>query len=56
MESQHDNDKEIKGKNKIPSIIHFEILADDVERARGFYSTLFGWRIEKIEVRKEGIQ
>src|SRR5918995_211291 len=31
-------------------------LADDVERARGFYSTLFGWRIEKIEVRKEGIQ
>jgi predicted enzyme related to lactoylglutathione lyase len=56
MKSQHDNDKEVKGKNKIPSIVHFEIPADDVERARGFYSTLFGWRIEKIEVRKEGIQ
>ena len=56
MKSQHDNDKEIKWKNKIPSIVHFEIPADDVERARGFYSTLFGWRIEKIEVRKEGIQ
>ena len=54
MESQHDKDKEIKGKNKIPSIVHFEIPAGDVERARGFYSTLFGWRIEKIEVRNDG--
>ena len=36
MESQNDNDKEIKGKNKIPFIVHFEIPADDVERARGF--------------------
>ncbi len=52
MESQHD--KEIKRNNKIPSIVHFEIPADDVEHARGFYSTLFGWRIEKIEVRKDG--
>ena len=48
------NDKEIKWKNKIPSIVHFEIPADDVERARKFYSTLFGWKIEKIEVRKDG--
>ena len=47
------NDKEIKWKNKIPSIVHFEIPADDVERARKFYSTLFGWKIEKIEVRME---
>jgi len=48
------NDKEIKWKNKIPSIVHFEIPADNVERARKFYSTLFGWKIEKIEVRKDG--
>ncbi|HYJ02027.1 MAG TPA: hypothetical protein VEW92_07420 [Nitrososphaeraceae archaeon] len=34
-------DKEIKLNNKIPSIVHFEIPADDVERARKFYSTLF---------------
>lgn len=44
----------MKEKNKIPSIVHFEIPADDVERARNFYSTLFGWKIEKIEVRKDG--
>ena len=48
------NDKEIKWKNKVPSIVHFEIPADDVECARKFYSTLFGWKIEKIEVRKDG--
>jgi predicted enzyme related to lactoylglutathione lyase len=44
----------MKEKNKIPSIVHFEIPADDVERARKFYSTLFGWKIEKIEVKKDG--
>ena len=44
----------MKENNKIPSIVHFEIPADDVERARKFYSTLFGWKIEKIEVRKDG--
>lgn len=31
----------------MPSIIHFEIPADDVERAEKFYSGLFGWRFEK---------
>ena len=48
------NDKKIKDKNKIPTIVHFEIPADDVERARKFYSTLFGWKIDKIEVIKPG--
>jgi uncharacterized protein len=48
------NDEKIKDKNKIPTIVHFEIPADDVERARKFYSTLFGWKIEKIEVKKDG--
>ena len=28
-------------------IIHFEVPADDVEKLRQFYSTLFGWKIEK---------
>ncbi|MFH1751470.1 MAG: VOC family protein [archaeon] len=29
------------------TIVHFEIPADDVERAKKFYSELFGWKIEK---------
>jgi predicted enzyme related to lactoylglutathione lyase len=30
------------------SVCHFEIPADDVERAQKFYGELFGWRIEKF--------
>lgn len=30
-------------------IVHFEIQADDLDRARTFYSSVFGWRIEKWE-------
>ena len=30
------------------SIIHFDISADDVQRARKFYEQLFGWKIEKF--------
>lgn len=29
------------------SIVHFEIPADDIERARRFYNGLFGWKIEQ---------
>lgn len=31
----------------MPSICHFEIPADNLERARNFYTDLFGWKIEK---------
>jgi len=27
------------------SVVHFEIPADDVERARKFYKTVFGWKL-----------
>ena len=30
------------------SIVWFEILADDVERAKSFYGELFGWKIERF--------
>jgi len=32
----------------MPTIVHFEIPADDVERTRKFYTDLFGWKIEKM--------
>jgi uncharacterized protein len=31
----------------MPTIGHFEIPADDVNRAKKFYTDLFGWKIEK---------
>jgi hypothetical protein len=32
----------------MPTVMHFEIPADNVERARSFYSKLFGWEIKQI--------
>ncbi|MFI5382997.1 MAG: VOC family protein [Methanosarcina thermophila] len=31
----------------MPTIVHFDIPADDLERAKSFYSKLFGWKFEK---------
>jgi predicted enzyme related to lactoylglutathione lyase len=31
----------------MPTIVHFDVPADDVERAREFYSRLFGWKFER---------
>jgi uncharacterized protein len=32
----------------MPSIVWFEIPADDIDRAKSFYGTLFGWKMEKF--------
>jgi predicted enzyme related to lactoylglutathione lyase len=39
---------------KNPTVVHFEIPADDIDRARKFYTALFGWKIEKSVVKKDG--
>ena len=31
------------------TIVHFEIPADDIKRAKKFYTELFGWKIEAME-------
>jgi uncharacterized protein len=36
-----------------PSIVWFEIPADDLERANRFYGALFDWRIEPYPSRKD---
>ena len=33
----------------MPKINHFEINADDLPRAKGFYENVFNWEIEKWE-------
>ena len=30
------------------TVVHFEIPADSMERAVGFYQNLFGWKFEKV--------
>jgi len=39
---------QVQAKRVIPTIVHFEILADDVERAKKFYTELFGWKFDKM--------
>jgi uncharacterized protein len=31
----------------MPTIVHFEIPANDIGRAKKFYNDLFGWKVEK---------
>ena len=31
----------------MPTIVHFDIPADDIQRAQIFYNSLFGWTFEK---------
>ena len=32
----------------MPTIVHFEIPSDNIERANKFYNGLFGWKAEKM--------
>ena len=36
-----------KGQQDMPRPVHFEISADDPERAVAFYEKTFGWKVEK---------
>src|SRR5207248_9917827 len=36
-----------QGRWVMPRVVHFEVHADDPERAAKFYRELFGWRVEK---------
>jgi predicted enzyme related to lactoylglutathione lyase len=42
----------------MPTIVHFEIPSDDIERSKKFYGDLFGWNIEKVPADKlpEGVE
>ena len=32
----------------MPTLVHFEIPSDDIDRSKKFYNGLFGWTIEKL--------
>jgi len=31
----------------MPTIVHFDLTADDTDRAKAFYGELFGWKFQK---------
>ncbi len=33
----------------MPTIVHFEIPSDNLERTKKFYSEMFGWKMEKMQ-------
>lgn len=35
-------------------VIHFEIQADDIERAKSFYEKTFGWKVEVMMTEEKG--
>ena len=35
-------------------VIHFEIQADDVSRAKTFYEKTFGWKIDQMMTKEQG--
>ncbi len=37
----------------MPTICHFEIPADDIDKLREFYAKLFDWKIEKSDLENE---
>lgn len=37
-----------KRREKLPTIVHFEIPSDNLERTKKFYTDVFGWKIEKM--------
>jgi predicted enzyme related to lactoylglutathione lyase len=47
------------GARDMPTIVHFEIPSDDIERSRKFYNDLFGWKFDKwsgSETMPEGME
>ncbi|MDD5396943.1 MAG: VOC family protein [Candidatus Moranbacteria bacterium] len=36
------------------TVVHFEIQADDVERAKKFYENVLGWKISQMMKKEEG--
>ena len=35
-------------------VIHFEIQADDIDRAKDFYEKTFGWNVEQMMTKEKG--
>ena len=36
------------------TVIHFEIQADDIERAKKFYEKALGWKVSQMMKKEEG--
>jgi predicted enzyme related to lactoylglutathione lyase len=37
-------------RTTVPKVVHFEIPAEDLDRAKNFYGSVFGWKLETMPV------
>jgi predicted enzyme related to lactoylglutathione lyase len=37
-----------RGGKRVPGVVHFEIPAEDLERAKQFYGSVFGWQLQTM--------
>jgi predicted enzyme related to lactoylglutathione lyase len=44
------------GERDMPTIVHFDIPSDNIERSKKFYSDLFGWKIDKWSGSSEAME
>jgi uncharacterized protein len=44
------------GERDMPTIVHFDIPSDNIERSKKFYSELFGWKIDKWSGSSEAME
>ena len=49
----HSEKKKDQSRITMHRVIHFEIIADDSEKVIHFYSSVFGWHIQKKSLGKE---
>jgi uncharacterized protein len=40
----------IQEEMTVPKVVHFEIPAEDLDRAKNFYGSVFGWKLETMPV------
>jgi len=51
-EIKHDGN----GETDMPTIVHFDIPSDNIERSKKFYSDLFGWKMDKWSGSSEAME
>ena len=44
------------GERDMPTIVHFDIPSDNIERSKKFYSDLFGWKMDKWSGSSEAME
>jgi len=44
----HKIKRDPNAQTDMPTIVHFQIPSDDIERSKKFYNDLFGWKFDKF--------